>query len=180
MRLALLLALTVSTARAEGIRGGINGGLGVGRGLFGAQIELGAGSWTGFAGLSPDPIHLFALGARWSTNPDGSGFGVAVQTALWRTHGDPNFAYSNDRETETFIAATAHWRWRWGFLMVDIGAGPAITFDSYRYATYADSPNAADNGSLVRTTCFGIPLDAGRSCAQSIPLDLEVGAGFAF
>ena len=51
----------------------------------------------------------------------------------------------------------------------------AISVDSYRFPT---RDYGADNGKLRRTTCFGIGMDVG-SCG-GIPLDIELGLGFAF
>ena len=188
MRLALLLALTAlcSAAHADGFRASLTGGIGIGRDtppparrgayFLGGQLEAGYGHWTVFAGellVVPyqRPEHSIAFGARWSMRPDGSGFGVALQSAIWTSHGSPSVDY---RETTTVVAATAHWRWLfWRHLVLDVGAGPAVTFDSYRFPT---SDYGADNGRLQRRTCVGV----GGPGECVFPFDLELGLGFAF
>lgn len=176
-RVACLSALLIADgARAADFRGSLTAGLGVGHDIAGLQLELGAGHWSGFASLGPLGFSSVALGARWSLRPDGSGFGAALQAAVWKTSGDSS-PYTNDRETMTLVSATAHWRWIWHFLLVDLGAGPAATFDSYRYPTYTDSFTPADGSKLVRTGCLGLFIDLGRC---KLPLDLELGLGLAF
>lgn len=189
MRLALLLALTAlsSAAHADGFRVSLTGGTGVGRDsppsrrgayFLGGQLEAGFGHWTVFASKGVVavpyrlPDHSIAFGARWSMQPDGSGFGVALQSAIWISRGPPSVDY---RETTTIIAATAHWRWLfWRHLVLDVGAGPAVSFDSYRFPTY---DYGADSGRLQRRTCVGVLGDVAE-CFY--PFDLELGLGLAF
>ena len=188
MRLALPLALIAlaSSVRADGLRMSLTGGTGIGRDappsrrgayFLGGQLEAGFGHWTVFAGelvVVPyqRPDHSLALGARWSMQPDGSGFGVALQSAIWTSHGSPSVDY---RESTTVVAATAHWRWLfWKHLVLDVGAGPALSFDSYRFPT---RDYDANNGKLLRRTCVGIVGDPGE-CVY--PLDVELGLGLAF
>ncbi len=102
----LLAVLIAPAASAEGIRASLSGGLGVAHDGLGIQLEAGAGQWTGFVGLSA--YSAVALGARWSMNPDGSGFGIALQGLVARSSPGPSASkYFDDRETLTIIAATA-------------------------------------------------------------------------
>lgn len=168
--------LVAAGARAADFRGDLAAGIGVGHDIAGLQLELGADHLSGFASLGLLGFSSFALGTRWSQRPDGSGLGVALQTLVWRTTG--NFSpYTNGRETVTIVSATVHRRWRWRSLLIDLGAGPAVSFDSERLPSYADTGNPADDNRLTRTTCFGIYTDVGKC---GFPLDLELGVGFAF
>ena len=188
MRLAILLALTAlsSAAHADDFRMSLTGGIGVGRDtppsrrnayFIGGQLEAGFGQWTVFAGElvtvpHQRPDFSIAFGARWSMQPDGSGFGVALQSAIWISSGPPSVDY---RDTTTVVAATAHWRWLfWKHLVLDVGAGPAVTFDSYRFPT---SDYGADSGKLQRRTCVGVGGGDG-DCV--LPFDVELGLGLAF
>ena len=189
MRLALLLALTAlsSSAHADGFRASLTGGIGVGRDtpplrrgayFLGGQLEAGFGHWTAFASelvLVPfqRPDQSIGFGGRWSAEPDGSGFGVALQAAIWRSSGLANFDY---RETTTVVAATAHWRWLfWQHLVLDLGAGPAVSFDSYRFPT---RDYDANNGKLLQRTCVGVGGGDPGECP--FPIDFELGLGLAF
>ena len=177
MRLALLLALTAlsSAAQADGFRASLTGGAGVGRDFLGGQLEAGWDHWSVFAGLgrpSAHPDSSFAFGGRWSAQPDGSGFGAALQAAIWRSSGPQ---YVDYRETTTIVAATAHWRWLfWQHLVLDLGVGPAVSFDSYRFPT---QDYDANNGKLLQRTCAGILGDVGQCF---FPFDVELGLGLAF
>ena len=176
MRLAIPLAiLLASAARAEPARVSLTAGTGVGRDFAGGQLEIGAGNWSGSVGLGLLLVAgtSIALGARWSMRPDGSGFGVGLQAFVVTEQGTD---FDDYRETFTVVSATAHWRWLFlRHFIVDVGAGPAISVDSYRFPT---RDYGADNGKLRRTTCFGIGMDVG-TCG-GIPLDIELGLGFAF
>ena len=181
MRVAFLAALVAlaSAARADGFRGNLTAGTGIGRDFIGGQLEAGFGHWTALAGFGPlafsnnaaRPSSL-ALGARWSMRPDGSGFAVALQGMAWVDRGPATVDY---RETVVIVAATAHWRWLlWHHLVLDVGAGPALSFDNYRFPT---TDYGASNGRLHRTTCFGVHSDVAQC---SYPFDLELGLGVAF
>jgi hypothetical protein len=178
MRVALFLVLLVPAARAEGIRASVSGGLGVAHDGLGVQLELGADHFTGFVGFSA--FRALTLGTRWSLRPDGSGFGVSVQGLVALSSGEPD-PDLNYRETLTIVSLTLHWRWRWGPFFLDAGAGPAVTFDSYRFPT-ADNRDPRDDGRLVRQTCFGIPLASGPgSCSSDVlPLAFDLSLGLAF
>ena len=176
MRVAFFAALVAlaSAARADGFRGNLTVGTGVGRDVIGGQLEAGFGHWTAFLGLGPLTLasRSFALGARWSSQPDGSGFGAALQGMVSVDRGP---AWVDYRETVVILAATAHWRWLlWEHLVLDVGAGPALSFDSYRFPT---TDYGASNGKLQRTTCFGVHSDVAQ-CLY--PFDLELGLGVAF
>ena len=49
--------------------------------------------------------------------------------------------------------------------------------DSYRFPTYADNGNPADDHKLIQATCVGIVTDV-ASCG--FPIDIELGLGVAF
>ena len=172
-----LIFLVAGGARAADFRGDLTAGIGLGHDFAGLQLELGTGRWTGFASAGLVGSSSIALGGRWSARPDGSGFGLALQAAIWKTAGGSS-PYADSRETITSVAATAHWRWRWRFLLIDLGAGPAVSFDSYRFPTYADEFDRTDDHKLIRGACVGILVDA-ASCAGS-PFDVELGLGIAF
>lgn len=174
-RAVCLLLLVAGGARAADFRGDLTAGVGIGRDIAGLQLELGAGHWSGFASLGLLGLSSAALGARWSALPDGSGFGLALQAAVWKRTGGSS-PFTDSRETVTILSATAHWRWRWRFLLIDLGAGPAVTFDSYRFPTFADDA-PGDDRKLLRKTCVGIFTDVG-TCG--FPLDVELGLGVAF
>ncbi len=160
--------------RAADFRGGLSAGIGLGHDFIGLQLELGAGHWAAFASAGPLKFSSLALGGRWSARPDGSGFGLALQAAVFQTTGGSS-PYTDSRETVTSVAATAHWRW--SFVLFDLGAGPAVSFDSYRFPTYADDSNLADDHKLIRVTCVGLLVDV-ATCG--FPLDIELGLGAAF
>ena len=169
MRAAFLLLLAAFGAAADPLRGSLTAGFGVGRDLAGVELELGAGNWSGFASITPTAMldSSIAFGGRWSMRPDGSGLGVALQTLVARPS-----SLIGARETYIVASATVHWRWIFfGHLSLDVGAGPAVSFDSYRDVGEADSR-------LHQTNCFCIGMDVG-SC-DAIPLDVEAGLGVAF
>ena len=173
---AVSLALLAGSARAADFRGGLSAGIGLGHDFVGLQLELGAGHWSAFASAGPLGFSSLALGGRWSARLDGSGFGLALQAVVLKRTGGPP-PYSDSRETITSVAATAHWRWRWSFVLLDLGAGPAVSFDSYRFPTYADNGNPADDHKLIQATCVGILVDI-ATCG--FPFDIELGLGVAF
>lgn len=176
VRLACVFAasLAVGAVRAEGLRGAVTGGLGVGQAVLGVRGELGWNQWSASLALAPfpglNPSNSFAAGLRWSLRPDGSGLGVAAQTLVWKKGG-------SEPETLVLLALTAHWRWTWGVFALDLGAGPAVSLNAYRLPTQdSDLPRAAW-GTVREDVCFGIHTDRGRC---GIPLDVELGLGVAF
>jgi hypothetical protein len=110
--------------------------------------------------------------ARWSLRPDGSGFGAALQGSVGIERGPPSV---DSRETLTVLSATAHWRWKLGPFLIDVGAGPAISIDSYRFPTM---DYGADSGKRVQKVRLGVCEDGFGMCA--LPLDLELGVGIGF
>jgi hypothetical protein len=171
--LALGVLLSASSALADGERGALTGGIGMGHAFLGGQLEVGVNNWSAFGAIGPE---TFALGTRWSMRPDGSGLGVALHATVWHGSG-----CCGDHGTTTVLAATAHWRWKWGFFILDAGAGPAFSLSSYRQSsTDLDVPEY-DRGKLTQSACFGVLLD--NSCsggATVFPIDVELGLGFAF
>ena len=79
---AVSLALLAGSARAADFRGGLSAGLGLGHDFIGLQLELGAGHWSAFASAGPLKFSSLAIGGRWSEQPDGSGFGLALQAVV--------------------------------------------------------------------------------------------------
>jgi len=163
------------------VRGSLTGGFGIGHDYLGAQFEIGADHWTGLVALAPfpglNPSNSFALGARWSRNADGSGFGVAAQALMWRVS---SVSSTDDPETQVALALTAHWRWRWSFFLLDVGVGPALSLASYRYSTTDSDVDPSLRGRIQKTTCLGIQLDLGAAASCGFPLDVEIGLGFGF
>jgi hypothetical protein len=177
----LMAAIAVSAFASRGVhaeefRGTFTLGTGVGRDGVGGQIELGVAHFSVLAGLGVRPVNgigSFALGARWSMRPDGSGLGIALQGSVGQeVYGAT--PQSNARETLTVLSATAHWRWKRGAFLLDAGAGPALSLDSYRFPS---ADYGAQSGTLRRKVCTGI---CGAGLEFPFPLDLELGLGFAF
>jgi len=84
---------------------------------------------------------------------------------------------NEDPETVTILSATAHWRWQWTWFLLDVGAGPALSFDSYRYAVDDSDVPPGMRGRITRSTCVGIHTDVG-TCG--VPLDLALSLGVSF
>jgi hypothetical protein len=185
MRLLLAMLVVAGAAHAEGFRASVSVGTGVshdallGPNYFrdnwlGVQLELGYRRWSGFIAYGSRPVASdgsIALGVRWSNRPDGSGFGLALQGSVGTERGP---ATVDDRQTLTVFAASAHWRWKLSLLFIDVGAGPAVSFNSYRFPT---DDYGANNGKLVRAVCFGVGCN-GDAASNFLPLDLEIAIGF--
>ena len=161
----LAAALPATDAQAEGLRATLTFGLGAGHALLGPQAEVGYDHVSASFAVAPVDALAVAFGARWSLRPSGEGFGVALHGFVWRTSG------ALFDETTVVLAATAHWRWKWGVLVLDAGAGPAFSIDSYR------SKDEGFPKSLQRSTCAGFHTDVGQC---GLPLDLELAAGIGF
>jgi hypothetical protein len=137
----------------------------VGHSLLGVQAELGYYQCSVFLAATAAP--RFSFGGRWSPDPSGAGFGVALQGLVWSDYSTAD----RTQETVVVVAATAHYRFRWGLFLADVGAGPAVSFDSYRLLGL----DAATN--LRRNVCFGVRTGVGKC---EIPLDVEVSVGVGF
>jgi hypothetical protein len=148
-----------SSSRADALHGGVSFGTGVARDGWvnqpdprawpGGQLELGYGHWSA----------LVAAGGR------------ERQTSVGTSRGPTSADF---RETLTVISATAHWRWKLGPLFFDVGAGPAISFDSTREPAGDRNPLGP---TLWRTTCIGT---CGELHAGGLPIDVELGVGLGF
>ena len=126
----------------------------------------------GYALIATDWDHSLSIGARWSLLRAESGPAVALHaTWLWQVP-----AFEGDaRETAVILSAIVSWRWRFGPVFLEAGLGPAVTHDSYRFP--AEDYGAA-NGTLSQRWRYGaVP---GGIIGDSFPIDVDLGAGFAF
>ncbi|HUJ27144.1 MAG TPA: hypothetical protein VLW85_14055 [Myxococcales bacterium] len=169
MTLALLLAVP--------IHGAIGFGAGNGYDLVGLRLEGGAGPLTAQVAFTGGCIAdgwstPVSLGLRWSFLRDESGPALSVHTSIFH---QPPSQPGDGAETLVMISAIVSWRWRFGPLYLEAGAGPAISHDAYRYPS---TDYDALNGVLAQKWLWG--LQPGGLTGTSLPLDVEVGAGFAF
>ena len=75
------LTLAATSARGEGLRASLTFGLGAGHGLLGPQAEVGYDHVSAFGAAVPASFLDVSLGARWSLQPSGAGFGLALQAS---------------------------------------------------------------------------------------------------
>jgi hypothetical protein len=174
----MLLALLI--AASADLHGSVGLGVGNGYDLLGARAEVGYGGFSalvgfGYTTIRKDWDHSLSVGARWSFLQPESGPAVAVHACvLWWDQVDPTAA----RQTVVILSATLSWRWRLGPLFFELGAGPAATHASFRYPT---RDYDADNGRLVQRWRWGVvPGPEDIFTHNTIPIDVDIGMGFAF
>lgn len=176
MRIALLALVLSAAARAEGFKGSIGVGVGNAYDLVGARLELGWGRFSGLVGapaaIRSDWDHSLSVGGRWSFLRPESGPALAL-VASWSWYG-PQGDF-DARETVVIISATLSWRFRLGPIFLELGAGPAISHDSYRFPS---RDYGADSGRLIQRWRYGVtPLGASEI---DFPFDADAGLSFAW
>jgi hypothetical protein len=151
-------------------------GLGNAYDLAGVRLEVGSGPFSGTVGfgyteVSHDWDHSVSFGARWSLLRDDDGLALAVHCSLFRW---TTPAQADGAESLVIVSATIGWRWRFGPVYLEVGAGPAVTHDAYRFPS---EDYGAASGTLSQQWKFGV--NPGGITGDPFPIDAFAGLGFA-